>query len=498
MAESLRNKQIREVLDIWKDVNRQVFDRERVQVQAFDEEVLPKKTRDLDVEVNVDKAVDMLNAALESKLVSLESVIDTIGRTLADGEANPDRVDADLKKNYKSSRGLIDILKTGDFVAQWNNLIRMYQTPSLARSSQESFKVKVQLLNNNLEAIVYGYSRVIDEMFTNGFFDPSLLAILTSAATFRIALGQLRRNSYFPIDPASIDSEYKKVVAEQSRERREIIEDTVSRIGHDGRQKGIMMANIRNVPDFKSSNRAEYERRLNALGTEYGIHLPYRFRDKIVDRLNIKDFDEVLEKLKEDNSATLEQRRHFKEAAKEIRAENDSLIHQHDMVEKAMNEIADRYRRNHQMLLEHEREAEEKKTDEYDDVIDDMRQRDTLLERRYDQLRQELDLIMTRVAEVQASFQNLQSYQGHIPRTRDIDLRLKPEVDERAQRPVGQGRVHNRRMASLGKHYGARDSSSESSSDSEDDSRQANYEDWKKRRQKPVQYEERRNDMYSH
>ena len=73
--ESLRNKQIREVLDIWKNVGSQVFDREKSQVAMMNESVAPATQRDTVVEVDTDKGIENLQKILENKMNQLEFLL---------------------------------------------------------------------------------------------------------------------------------------------------------------------------------------------------------------------------------------------------------------------------------------------------------------------------------------------------------------------------------------------------------------------------------------
>ncbi len=76
--QSLRDRQILEVLDEDRNINRQVFDRENEQVRVFQETILPKKTRDLEAETSVDKLVENINRIVDNKLTSLEYLLSTI------------------------------------------------------------------------------------------------------------------------------------------------------------------------------------------------------------------------------------------------------------------------------------------------------------------------------------------------------------------------------------------------------------------------------------
>ena len=60
MTDTLRDRANMEILDVFKNVNRQVFGREKQQIAVFPETILPNTQRDTDTEVNVDKLLNNL------------------------------------------------------------------------------------------------------------------------------------------------------------------------------------------------------------------------------------------------------------------------------------------------------------------------------------------------------------------------------------------------------------------------------------------------------
>lgn len=72
---TLRTRQNMEVLDVWKNLSSQVNALTKRQIAVFPDTVKPKTQRDLEVEVNVDKTVEALNNALETRLANLEFVL---------------------------------------------------------------------------------------------------------------------------------------------------------------------------------------------------------------------------------------------------------------------------------------------------------------------------------------------------------------------------------------------------------------------------------------
>ncbi len=72
---TLRTRQNMEILDVWKNLSSQVNALTKRQIAVFPDTVKPKTQRDLEVEVNVDKTVEALNNALETRLANLEFVL---------------------------------------------------------------------------------------------------------------------------------------------------------------------------------------------------------------------------------------------------------------------------------------------------------------------------------------------------------------------------------------------------------------------------------------
>ena len=160
--DSIRAKQNAEVLDVWKDLQRQVFARERKQVSQFPQSLKPKTQRDLGVELNVDKSVEALNKTLEIKLGALEFFVQNLSEGPVKGlsglvESGPAL--GQIAQAYSQA------INTGDVIPLWNGLARLYQTPGLSRQTQELVKVALQQLVPNLDALKYGFKSAIDFIF---------------------------------------------------------------------------------------------------------------------------------------------------------------------------------------------------------------------------------------------------------------------------------------------------------------------------------------------
>ena len=73
---SLRQKQIREILDEDLMANRTVFMREKKNVATELQQIMPKKQSDMVSEVGIAKGIEALNGLIEKKLLAMEKFAD--------------------------------------------------------------------------------------------------------------------------------------------------------------------------------------------------------------------------------------------------------------------------------------------------------------------------------------------------------------------------------------------------------------------------------------
>ena len=297
-VDTIRAKQNLEMLDVWKDVNRQVFARERKQVQTFPQSLKPKTQRDLGVELNVDKGIEALNKTLETKLAALEYAVQNF-------TTDPS---VDLPMQYRGSqvvRALTDAISTGDVIPLWNQAARLYRTSGLSRESQQIVKTKLQDLKPNLEALQYGLTAAVDFIFEHKliFGELPVRADIegeapegrraqharrearaeedpeagTTVSTFALRVLELLRTlSVYktisaevdaeprPLSVADLDAAYKNVFQSLSQQEIEILKQVAPR-------GDIMTRSIRNIPDFDTQDTAG---RLKAIEEELGFRFP--------------------------------------------------------------------------------------------------------------------------------------------------------------------------------------------------------------------------------
>lgn len=248
--QSLRDRQIREVLDEDQNINRQVFDREKQQVRVFQDNVLPKKTRDTEAEISVDKLIENLNRILENKLTSLEYLLSKIVGTSNIG-------DAEGRRSYNN------VVSNGDFITTYNQLIRVYTTQGISRNSQEIIKVKFQEIKPNIDAIIYGIEELVQYLFEADKSDKEIFQLIRSQAVYQIVKDQLYRgSSYKIIEQGDIQVSLKEVLSDLSEVQRVELRDISER---DITEKSLLKLPIEIGQD---------EGRLQALEAEFGFRLP--------------------------------------------------------------------------------------------------------------------------------------------------------------------------------------------------------------------------------
>jgi hypothetical protein len=248
--QSVRDRQIREVIDEDMNINRQVFEREKEQVRVFQEDVLPKKTSDVEAEISVDKLIETLNGTLENKLTGLEYLLSKIVGTKDIG-------DAQGRQSYNN------VVNNGDFITPYNQLVRVYTLPGISRASQEAIKVKFQELKPNLDAMVYGLQELIQYLFESGKTDKDIFQLVRSQAVYEFVNKQLyTANSFKIIEQADINVYVKEVLSDLSEVQRAKLKDISGR--------NILERSLLKLPVEIGDD----EERIKQLESELGFNLP--------------------------------------------------------------------------------------------------------------------------------------------------------------------------------------------------------------------------------
>lgn len=314
--QSLRNKQIREVLDEDMNVNRRVFDREKEQVRVFQENILPKKTRDMEAEIGVDKLIENINKILENKLSSLEYLLSKITGTSDIG-------DAEGRRSYNA------IISNGDFITAFNQLVRVYTTQGISRNSQEIIKVKFQEIKPNIDAIIYGIEELVQYLFESGKSDKEIFQLVRSQAVYDIVKGQLYRGaSYKIIEQGDIEVSIKEVLAELSEIQRAELHDIS---GRDITEKSLLKLPIEIGDD---------EERIKQLEAEMGFKLPRERRGELQE-LGRKEKEQAFSTFGNmGKSVVAMERQEFDDYMTDARMRADALINDSKAIKRELRRVA--------------------------------------------------------------------------------------------------------------------------------------------------------------
>lgn len=243
---SLRDRQIREVLDEDKNIDRRVFDIAKDQVRLWDESILPKKTRDMEAEMSVDKLIEVINKTIERKVVSLEALLS--------GITSKDRLD---QRAYES------VVDNGDIITAYNQLVRILMTTGISRTSQELIKVKFQEMKPNIDAVMYGLDELIRYLFQSGKSSKEIFQLVRSQAVYNVIDKQLYRgSSYRPIEQGDLTVSIREMISKLSEVQRAKLE-----------QISQQDVGERSLLKFPVEQQNE-EVKIRALEAELGVPLP--------------------------------------------------------------------------------------------------------------------------------------------------------------------------------------------------------------------------------
>lgn len=342
-TETLRAKQNMEILDVFKNLNSQVNAITRRQIAVFPDTMKPKTQRDLEVEVNVDKSIESINRLLETKITSLEFIIQN---TDLRNDSLDDLEDPRSRRSAYQTQ-FTTLINTGDIIPFWNGIVRYYQQVGLSKQSQEMVKVKVQDLEANLEAILYGLTQLIDAIFANRSFTEGiglrLLELLRTKSVYQVISRQVDSTTFQLVSVDVLDSSFQNIFAELSQDRREAL-SMISQRGNVGESP------IRKIPIFSTKN---FDARLKAIADELGID-PSRIDSNLTERLrkmNQTDFEKfadnaIREVKSRDEQFTPEKQRLLQELDNQVKdlEYNVESILQFNRVKRNLEEEIDRLR----------------------------------------------------------------------------------------------------------------------------------------------------------
>lgn len=398
--QTLRDRQIREVLDEDLNINRRVNDLTNRKVRLSEEVIAPRKTRDTEIEVSVDKLIENLNKTLETKTTALEYLLTRITR--GEGEIG----DAEGRRAFNL------IVNNGDFITAYNQLIRLYTQPSLSRTSQEIIKTKFQELSENINAILYGLSECIQYLFQEGVANKDIFQLVRSQAVYDFVKQALfRGSSYKIIEQADISTSVQNVLADLSDVQRA----ELKRLSEgDLREKSLLK-----LPIEVEQNKAY----LDALEDEIGFKFPENLR-RTVGRKELASIESEYGRIQGD--ITAKDRKQLDEYISNVRREDASLL-------KTLQALL---RQSDQLVADRAEELDDYRARRQDEIIidiDDGDQKHELEDKqatiiakyreRLDELENEIDRIRARREEIGNRISDLKQ---------QFETRLETQLDTQA------------------------------------------------------------------
>lgn len=331
---TIRDRQNMEMLDVWKNLNSQVFDRTKRQIAVFPQSVKPKTERDLTVEVNTDKSIEQLNKTFESKLAALEYLVQLlqVSNAVAGFEGLVKKEDAGaFAQLYQAT------INTGEVIPIWNQIVRYYQQQGLSKDSQEIVKVKTQELKPNLDALTYGIRKAVDFIFENKQMNAGqalkVMELLRALSIYTMIMSQVDDGSLGLISNFELDTAYKNSFSSLSSNELEILKLYAPR-------GSITTSAIRNIPDFSTTDSLK---RIRQIENELGIRLPADY-SKTLRQLPISELNKEADKLLQEKGSI---KKVLEGNAKELkyREKSRQLYRDKYKLEQADKQLAEEYSR---------------------------------------------------------------------------------------------------------------------------------------------------------
>jgi len=413
---SLRNKQIAEVLDVYRDINRQVFNRERKQVAGYIEGVAPKSQRDLEAEVGVDKVLEQLDKIINQKILNLEVIMTRKGVI-------------GVAEGFKS---YAEVVNNADLLVYWNSLARIYTKGGISRQSQELIKVKLQSIKGGIDALVYGTKELLNFTYDENLISKTTFEVIKSYALYSQIKLQLENFSIRPIEQGDIEASYKNYIStlpEMTRstlERNSSLSD-VSKMSIRGKLKQYPLFSANDAPSRIREIEQELGIRVLPQSNAY-TGLPEDFQRNLdIIRATIDD-DELKEAfvLFDDLQAGMD--RNFREHArivKDIEKTMKNLEKEQTAYFGAIEE-GEAYRGDNQRVIADKAKKVEKYAEKFQELrirLEELTVEKEQIEEVYNQARQEADEV----------YQNIMSIAEGVGISYDVEPKNKsrPELGVR-------------------------------------------------------------------
>lgn len=177
-------------------------------VAREDNMIEPVKYRDAVEEMDFDNLISKLNNILTEKAKELQFIIQNTEKS------GPVNLSSSKIRNYYDK-----FTNNGAVIAEYNNLMRTYLKPSLAKNSKIIYQSKLQQLNPLISTLEFGCREVIDNLTTSRSqyavdTGAEAVVLLNSQSLYNSIKNQLNSNSFKLLDQSQLQASLRDVVAD--------------------------------------------------------------------------------------------------------------------------------------------------------------------------------------------------------------------------------------------------------------------------------------------
>jgi hypothetical protein len=210
---NLRKRQISDILNEDRNIDKQVFAKEFQQAKIFTEDIKPITLVEESVKLNI-------NAGIDKLINEIDDVIDSINNILSG--------------NFDSSD--IGTITNGlDFLSLWNAIINNFDKNGVKPNMRLSFTSDIQKLSPFISALDYGLTTIINRIFNDinndvkpdkeaALLRQNLSGIVVFFSIISLIKKRLSATEYKTLTPGDINLEYQNIVSSYSNTDKRILQ----------------------------------------------------------------------------------------------------------------------------------------------------------------------------------------------------------------------------------------------------------------------------------
>ena len=210
---NLRKRQISDILNEDRNIDKQVFAKEFQQAKIFTEDIKPITLVEESVKLNINDGIDKF-------IKHIENVIDSINNILSG--------------NYDSS-DVQSISNNLFLISLWNAIINNFDKNGIKPNMRLSFTSDIQKLSPFISALDYGITTIINRIFNdiNNDVKPdkeeavlrqNLSGIIIFSSVISLIKKRLSATEYKTLTPGDINLEYQNIVSSYSNTDKKILQ----------------------------------------------------------------------------------------------------------------------------------------------------------------------------------------------------------------------------------------------------------------------------------